>query len=191
MKKVNKLFEAAWELHQFFNEHGYGYAIIGGFALQYWGEPRFTQDIDITVLPSSDDEKAIIKLLTDKFNSRLSDPIEFATKNRIVLIKTSNGIPADISLGIYGYEDGVIKRAVDIEFETGKKLKLCSAEDLIIHKAVAGRPRDIEDIESIILRQQEKLDVKLIRKWLKEFVELIHEIPVEENFERVWKKSKS
>lgn len=33
---------AAWEMHQFFDSLGLPYAVIGGMAVQWWGEPRAT-----------------------------------------------------------------------------------------------------------------------------------------------------
>ena len=39
-----------------------------------------------------------------------------------------------------------------------------SSEDLIIHKLVAGRPRDIEDIESILAKIK-NINTKYIYKW--------------------------
>ena len=47
---MNASAEAAWQAHTFFTEQGIPYAIIGGIAVQYWGEPRFTQDIVVTNL---------------------------------------------------------------------------------------------------------------------------------------------
>jgi hypothetical protein len=41
-------------------------------------------------------------------------------------------------------------------------------EDAIIHKIFAGRPRDIEDVKSMILKNP-KIDTAYIRRWLKEF----------------------
>jgi hypothetical protein len=42
-----------------------------------------------------------------------------------------------------------------------------SAEDVIIHKCFAGRPRDLEDARSIIIKNP-KLDQAYVRRWLKE-----------------------
>jgi hypothetical protein len=38
----------------------------------------------------------------------------------------------------------------------------------VIHKVIAGRARDLEDIKSILLKNQ-KYDSDYIEKWLKEF----------------------
>lgn len=46
------------------------------------------------------------------------------------------------------FEREVLDRATPYEFEPGVGLATCSAEDLIVYKAVAGRPRDIDDIRS-------------------------------------------
>ena len=43
-----------------------------------------------------------------------------------------------------------------------------SMEDVIIHKIFAGRPRDLEDVRSIILKNPD-FDREYTRKWLKEF----------------------
>jgi hypothetical protein len=65
---------------------------------------------------------------------------------------------------------------------------LCSAEDLIIHKAVAGRPQDIRDIEGIVYRQRDKLEVTYIRQWLREFAEILYKPEIIEIFEQPWRK---
>jgi hypothetical protein len=46
---VNQREQAAWEAHEYFTQLGVRYAFIGGTAVQFWGEPRFTADIDLTV----------------------------------------------------------------------------------------------------------------------------------------------
>ncbi len=61
-----------------------------------------------------------------------------------------------------------------------------AAEDLIIHKAVAGRPQDIRDIESIIYRQRNALDIKYVRRWLHDFAEVLANPEIEQRFERPW-----
>jgi hypothetical protein len=120
------------------------------------------------------------------FPSRVANPLAFARQTRMILIRASNHCDVDISLGLPGYEEEVMRRAVDYDLETGKAVRLCSAEDLIIHKCVSGRPQDISDVNGVLVRQNKKLDVAYIRKWLRAFVELT-EPEVLKRFERAWR----
>jgi hypothetical protein len=81
-----------------------------------------------------------------------------------------------------------MERAVDYELEPGKRVRLCSAEDLIVHKAVVGRPRDCQDIEGIVYRQGDLLDIEYIRLWLKEFVAALKDPELMERFEQPWRR---
>lgn len=186
---MNPLFEAAWELGEFLRQHNISYAVIGGLALQRWGDVRFTKDVDLSVAtPLEEGSAGLVRLITTYFPSRIEDPMDFAKHKRMILINASNGVDVDISLSLPGYEDEMLAHAVDFEIETEKTIRLCSAEDLIIHKAVAGRPQDIADIEGIIYRQGEKLDLSHIRLWLGEFATLLGEPEVKNRFERAWKE---
>ena len=185
---MNLQFKAAWEIHQFLKKEGIPYAIIGGIALQYWGEPRFTRDVDVTVMIPSSDEKKVLKKILSIFPPRIPDALQFALKNRICLIKNKEDCEIDLSLGILGYEEEVMSRAVKCDIGEGRMVRICSAEDLIIHKAVAGRPQDLTDIEGIIIRQGRKLDIDYIRQWLKEFSLVLEMDELKERFEGPWRK---
>ena len=185
---MNQQEAAAWELHRFLTELGVPYVIIGGMAVQRWGEARFTQDVDVTIVPPLDESVEIIQKIVDRFPARISDAVAFAQRNRVILVWASNGCPVDISLGLPGYEDGIMRRAADYELEAGKRVRICSAEDLIIHKAVAGRPQDVRDIEGIVYRQRDALDARYIRHWLQSFVDLLANPEIRERFERPWRQ---
>jgi len=122
------------------------------------------------------------------FAPRIPEAADFARRSRVILVWASNGCAVDISLGLPGYEESMMKRVVDCEIAPGRVVRVCSAEDLIIHKAIAGRGRDIQDIEGIVFRQGERLDVAYIRKWLSEFAALLEEPEVLERFERPWRR---
>lgn len=66
---MNALEGAAWEAHEFFTKLGIPYAIIGGLAVQYWGEPRFTQDIDLTVSAPLDNLDNFVLRILDRWGS--------------------------------------------------------------------------------------------------------------------------
>ena len=185
---MNSQEEAALELHLFLGDLGAPYAIIGGVAVQHWGEPRFTQDVDLTVVAPPEGSAELTQHILECFPSRIADAAAFARRNRVILVRASNGCPVDISLGVPGYEESVMLRAVDYEMDPGKSIRICSAEDLIIHKAVAGRPQDIRDIEGIVYRQRDALDASYIRRWLSDFADVLADPEVQNRFERSWKR---
>lgn len=128
---MNPREEASWELHQFFEELDMHYAIIGGVAVQIWGQPRLTIDVDFTVIAPLDQPSSVfIQQVLDRFPSRIENALEFARRSRVILITASNSCPVDISMGLPGYEEEVMQRAVEFELEPGKAIRVCSAEDL-------------------------------------------------------------
>jgi hypothetical protein len=183
---MNLQFEAARELHAFFSSNNISYCIIGGIALQHWGEPRFTQDVDATVLIAFGEEDKLLKKIFSAFKPRITDAFDFTLKNRVCLVSSSQGCPIDISFGIPGYEDEVMRRAVECTIGENVVIKICSAEDLIIHKAVAGRPKDLDDIESVIIRMAKKLDDDYIILWLHQFAELLEMPEITDRFQKPW-----
>jgi hypothetical protein len=76
----------------------------------------------------------------------------------------------DIALGILPFEEQAIQRAVPREVG-GFRLPLPTPEDLIVMKAVAGRPRDLSDIEGI-LATHTKLDLPRIRRQVQQFAKI-------------------
>jgi hypothetical protein len=155
------------------------------------GEPRLTLDLAVTVMAPPEGTTAFVNLLLQHFALRVPDPVAFARQTRVVPIRAPNGCNGDISLGIPGYEEEVIRRAVDYGVAPGKAIRLCSPEDLIIHKAVAGRPQDLMDIAGVVYRQGERLDVTYIRRWLREFATLLEMPEITERFERAWHEFRS
>jgi hypothetical protein len=59
-----------------------------------------------------------------------------------------------VALGGLPYEELVVARATAFEFLPQLSLLTCSAEDLVVLKAFADRPRDWEDVQGIIVRQE-------------------------------------
>ncbi len=145
------------------------YMVIGGQAVLLYGEPRLTKDIDIT-LGIGIDGLAKIKLIVDSLQlEHLADQVEEFVKETMVLpvIDTSSGIRVDFIFSYSPYERQAIERARPIKF--GKTdVKFAALEDVVIHKIIAARARDIEDIRCILLKNPD-YDTRYIEKWLAEF----------------------
>jgi hypothetical protein len=165
--------EAALELQQFLDEKGEKFCIIGGLAVQRWGEVRLTVDADATVLTEwSRDEFVTDLLLGSPFLPRLPDARDFALKNRVLLLKNAKGTHVDVALGALEFENRSVMRSSLWTLSESAKLRTCSAEDLLVHKTFAGRTRDWTDIEGILQRQGPKLDLCIVRSELTPLLEL-------------------
>jgi len=51
------------ELLGLFNAHGVEYLIVGGYALAFYGAPRFTGDLDVFVNPAAANAQRILTAL--------------------------------------------------------------------------------------------------------------------------------
>jgi hypothetical protein len=80
------------------------------------------------------------------------------------------------------------KTGIRIEF-IFSFVKFASCEDLIILKIFAQRPRDIEDVQSIIKKKND-IDSGYIRKWLTEIEKAFPEKKFISVFEDIYKKKK-
>ena len=165
--RMNALTKLALELQGFCESRQWNACIIGGLAVQHWGEPRFTKDVDMTLLTGFGGEESFVDAWLGAYEARVAHPREFALRNRVLLLRSSEGIGIDIALGALPFETEAVKRARLIELEPGAPLRLCSAEDLIVMKAFADRPLDWNDIRGVIVRQGTKnLDWNYVRNHL-------------------------
>ncbi len=71
-----------------------------------WGEPRFTRDVDVTLLcPFGYEDEISAPLLDAGYIGRISDAQEFARQNRVLLIQNRHGVPIDVASGALPYEE--------------------------------------------------------------------------------------
>ena len=148
--------------------------IIGGAAVSILGRARFTEDVDAMFLLSNKDLPHFLEMAKEEgIEPRVNDAVDFARKNRVLLLKhtlTDTGI--DISLGALPFEEEMVERSELYEVDETLQLRLPTPEDLIIMKAIAHRPKDLEDIRTIADKYP-KLDVKRIENWVKAFGEVL------------------
>lgn len=72
--------------------------LIGGMAVQRWGQPRATQDVDLTVLAPFGSEASTVDRLLSRLSPRSSEARQFALQHRVLLLVASNGVRIDVSL---------------------------------------------------------------------------------------------
>jgi hypothetical protein len=155
---MNGVISAAAELQAFCERQGWRFCFIGGVALQRWAEPRETVDVDLTVITGFGGEDTFIEPLLTNFQPRIANAAEFARTRRVLLLRSDSGVGLDIALGALPFEESMVRRSSLFTFPPGIELRTCSAEDLIVLKAFAGRGQDWVDVERIIIKQTGKLD---------------------------------
>ena len=177
--------EAMKRVIDFLNEHNIPYMLIGGLTISIWGEMRVTNDVDFKVsidMPLSD----FRKLVLEHFPARSTNIPPHKLSPHVIHFWVSPNVAADILVSIFDYEKESIKRAVNAEV-LGVPVRICTAEDFIIHKAIANRWKDWGDVESILIRQRGKLDVAYIRNWLTQFAEALENPEILSRFEELYK----
>ncbi len=149
------------------------YALIGGLAVGVHGIPRPTHDLDFTIaidrsrLPEF--FQAVIDLGYDvpqEFTTGRVDEIAGMPLVKARLWVEGKTIDVDVFLAESRFQKSLIQRRIQTEVE-GITAWIVSAEDLILLKLLAGRPRDFGDIQDILLVQG-PLDQTYLQHWADE-----------------------
>jgi len=86
---VNNVFQAAAELQEICESNQWKFCFIGGLALQRWGEPRQTVDVDLSLFAGFGKEQPFIEKLLKHFDARIPDAAVFAQNRRVLLLHLS------------------------------------------------------------------------------------------------------
>ena len=165
------------------------YMIIGGQAVLLYGRPRLTRDIDIT-LGIDSDKLELVEGLCEKMKLRIlvENPKDFAQETKVLPAEEPNSkVRIDFIFSFTPYESQAIKNAKRILVDD-YQVKFASCEDIIIHKMVAGRAIDEEDVKSILAKNKDTIDFKYTEKWLSEFCNVTGHEGILERFNNLLKK---
>ncbi len=148
---------------------GIPYMIIGGQAVLLYGEPRLTRDIDITLGVNIDRLETLLAVAQQLSLKPLPEDTAAFVRQTMVLptLDEATGIRVDFIFSFTPYESQAILRAKKVRI-LDQDVCFAAVEDLIIHKIFAGRPRDIEDVQAVILKNP-ALEIPYIEEWLKAF----------------------
>lgn len=172
-ESLDRLSSAIVALRDTLNELEVPHTFIGGVALAATGRPRMTHDVDVLVMLGETSLRSLLeKAKRHGIMPRISNAESFAAKHRVLLLlHKQSAIPIEVSLGLLPFEEEAIARSQEIHIE-GIRFKAPSAEDLIVMKAVAHRPQDMEDIRNIAAMNP-RLDRERVIRWLTEFAEAL------------------
>ena len=161
------------------------YMVIGGQAVLLYGEPRLTRDVDVALGVGPERLGDVLRWVRERdWQVLVENPVDFVQKTMVLpCLEPASGIRVEFIFSFSPYEKRAMERVRRVPLG---KTQVCfaSVEDLVIHKIVAGRPRDLEDVRSIVGKQQ-PVDVEYVRHWLGEFERGLGEKFLE-RFEAVW-----
>jgi len=132
------------------------YLVVGGWAVGYHAEPRFTNDLDVFIGPSDENLQAVAKALA-QFGApaaivdtlRGLGPDEFlylgSAPVRVDILRRVDGIT---------FSDAYARREA-VEWD-GVPVSVIGFDDLIAAKKAAGRKRDLRDLEVLEAARRRK-----------------------------------
>jgi len=162
--------------------------VIGGQAVLVYGRARLTRDIDIT-LGLDTDGFSLVEKVCKKLNLRIlpEKPEEFAGETRVLPTEEPKSkIRVDFVFSFSEYERKALERVVPIQIDN-YPVMFASCEDVIIHKMVAARAVDAEDVKSILIKNKDSIDLEYITGWLLEFSKISEHEGILEGFNRLLK----
>jgi predicted nucleotidyltransferase len=165
------------------------YMIIGGQAVLLYGRPRLTRDIDITLGIDTDkfeSIEAVCKKL--KLKILVENPKDFAQETKVLPAEEPDSkMRIDFIFSFTPYEEQAIKNAKKILVDD-YPVKFASCEDIVIHKMVAGRAIDEEDVKSILAKNKNAVNFEYVNKWLSEFAKISEHEGISSRFNRLLEK---
>ncbi len=125
------------------------YLLVGGHAVGFHGQPRFTKDLDLWVSPRADN-LARVRLALADFGAppQLEKELESAALED-VLWMGAPPLRIDIVKGVPGGRfDEAYPRRVQTTWE-GVPVSIVGLDDLIALKRASGRPQDLVDADGL------------------------------------------
>lgn len=143
-----------YEFHkivQQLQKEGFEYALVGGVAMAFHTEPRFTKDIDILVRESDLEKMAAI--LNMEGYLRSSAPWTFKESklalHRFRKVEETDEMIVDVLVAGDDQHDRIIRNALEAESKGTGVVRIATKQDLIWLKQKRNSKQDQADIERL------------------------------------------
>jgi hypothetical protein len=112
----------------------------------------------------------------------LLDPVSFIKETNVLPLYDENSeTQIDMIFSRLPFELDAIKRAVIKDIDT-VKVRICTAEDLILYKIISERQKDRSDVENLIRRNRDNLDRDYLDPRVKEMAVLFDRPDIFNNY---------
>ncbi len=140
------------------------YLVVGGMATGVLGEPRLTHDVDVIAgIKPNDIDRALKKAQEEGFFFNDGQVRKEIQEKGTFRLKYQNSW-ADLIIASTELEKSAFQRAKRVKL-LDVEANFPSPEDFILFKLIPGRPKDLLDVEAVILRQRDKLDLAYLDRW--------------------------
>lgn len=153
------------------DELGTEWMVIGGIAVASWGEPRNTKDLDFSIATSVDRAPDVERILSEAGWRIKEGPRQIKdTQIWLSLFEKANALQErwlltiDVFFTMSDWQRHAMNRRRRVSF-MGNAYWTASPEDLILFKLVADRGKDQGDIDGILDRLWDGLDLPYIEQW--------------------------
>ncbi len=142
--------------------------LFGAQAAILYGVARLTADVDVTArVPARVSNVAIVEAMSRAgFRARFYDAVHAEQLRVLPFVHDRSGLPVDIVLAGPGLEDEFLARAVLHDVD-GVPVRVAEVGDLVVMKVLADRPKDIEDVVTLLRVQGLSLDLARVRHTLR------------------------
>jgi predicted nucleotidyltransferase len=159
--------------------------IIGGVAVIAWGHSRATADIDVTMRIPEHQLAALVERFAEKgIVPRIPNALDFARSSHVLLMRHRDSqIDIDLTVALLPFEEEAIAHRQSVDF-AGVRIAIPRPEDLVIYKMIASRPQDMQDVEELLLRYYDQMDLARVRRIVGEFAEVLERPELVQELER-------
>ncbi len=157
---------------------GIEYVMIGGIPAGFYGEPRFTQDLDFTADPIAiykNYPQLIQQLETHQFllvSGSLPTKTELKRISSLRFIDMQNKTMIDLVLNPRGFKwdfDILKRRRKEKILTRHMTIWVVPLEDMIVMKIANGESQDLKDLEGIMIHRFKEVDWEYLRTRAKQF----------------------
>jgi hypothetical protein len=164
---------AARDFTAIFNRMQLPYALMGGLAVRAFGVPRPTYDVDVTLAIDDDMLPALYDAVEaagytvpEAYRRGWVDRVAEMPVIKFRIYRGTPGESVDVDLFLMqtAFQQQIIDRRIQADVDSLGTTWIVTPEDLILLKLIAGRPRDLGDIDDVRFMHGE-LDVDYMRGW--------------------------
>jgi len=137
------------EFLQLLNDNEVEYLLVGGYAVGYYGYPRYTGDLDIWVRSSKENAERLMHVLKQFGFGSLDITAEDFTKQYAVIQLGHPPLRIDLVTTLDGVEFDQCYQRRNTQMLDGISVDFIDLDDLRCNKRATGRARDLDDLENL------------------------------------------